>query len=148
MNATVSSGPAATPWHLWAVGILSLCWNAFGAYDYVMTVTHDASYLAGMPPGAMAIVDAFPAWAVGAWAIGVWVSLLGALLLLIRSRHATTAFLVSLAGALVSYAYQATTGLPAAMGGGSYWVMPAVIVIVIVAQWYYAKRMTDAGVLR
>ena len=96
----------------------------------------------------MAIVDAFPAWAVAAWAIGVWVSVLGAILLLIRSRHAATAFLVSLLGAAVSYAYQATTDLPATMGGAMYWIMPAVIVIAIVLQWLYARRMTEAGVLR
>ena len=147
MNATVNARPQA-PWHLWAVGIVSLCWNGFGAYDYLMTVTHDANWLANIPPSAMAIVDSFPAWAVAAWAIGVWVSVFGAILLLIRSRHAATAFLVSLLGAVVSYAYQATTGLPAVMGGAMYWVMPAVIVLAIVLQWLYARRMTEAGVLR
>jgi hypothetical protein len=147
MTAIVD-GTARAPWHLWAVGIVSLLWNAFGCYDYLMTVTHDASWLASVPPAAMAIVDAFPAWAVAAWAIGVWVSLLAAILLLLRSRHAATAFLASLLGAMVSYAYQATSGLPATMGGAVYWVMPTVIVVAIVAQWYYARRMTAAGVLR
>lgn len=148
MNATVSDARAIAPWHLWAVGIVSLCWNGFGAYDYLMTVTHDAAWLANVPPAAMAIVDAFPAWAVAAWAVGVWVSVLGSLLLLIRSRHAASAFLVSLLGAVVSYAYQATTGLPAAMGGAGYWIMPAVILVAIVLQWLYARRMAAAGVLR
>jgi hypothetical protein len=147
MNATIGARTQA-PWHLWVVGVVSLCWKGFGAYDYLMTVTHDAKWLANVPPAAMAIVDAFPAWAVAAWAIGVWVSVLGSLLLLIRSRHAATAFLVSLLGAAVAYAYQATTGLPAAMGGASYWVMPAVIVLAIVLQWLYARRMAEAGVLR
>jgi hypothetical protein len=147
MNATVSAA-ARAPWHLWVIGILSLLWNAFGCYDYLMTVTHDEAWLANIPPAALAIVDSFPAWAVATWAIGVWVSVLGSILLLLRSRHAALAFLVSLAGALVSYSYQATTDLPVVMGGASYWIMPAVIVVAIVAQWYYAKRMTDAGVLR
>ena len=147
MNATVG-GRVQAHWHLWAVGIVSLCWNGFGAYDYLMTVTHDGNWLASVPPAAMAIVDAFPAWAVAAWAIGVWVSVLGAILLLISSRHAAAAFLVSLFGAVVSYAYQATTELPATMGGAMYWIMPAVIVIAIVLQWLYARRMTEAGVLR
>ena len=147
METTVG-GRAQAPWHLWAVGIVSLCWNGFGAYDYLMTVTHNANWLANVPPAAMAIVDAFPAWAVAAWAVGVWVSVLGAILLLIRSRHAGSAFLVSLLGAVVSYAYQATTALPATMGGAMYWIMPAVIVVAIVLQWLYARRMTEAGVLR
>jgi hypothetical protein len=147
MNAMVNERGLA-PWHLWAVGIVSVLWDGFGSYDYLMTVTHNANWLANVPPAAMAIVDAFPAWAVAVWAIGVWVSLLGALLLLIRSRHAGTAFLVSLVGAVISYAYQATTALPSTMGGAGYWIMPAVIVAAIVAQWLYARRMTEAGVLR
>ena len=24
---------AATPWHLWLVGLLSLAWNGYGAFD-------------------------------------------------------------------------------------------------------------------
>ena len=33
--ATAHSGP--TPKHLWVVGILSLLWNGYGAYDYTMS---------------------------------------------------------------------------------------------------------------
>jgi hypothetical protein len=34
------------------------------------------------------------------------------------------------------------------MAGGMAVVMPLVIMIFIVAQWYYARRQTEAGVLR
>src|SRR3546814_7159427 len=40
MNTTVK-----TPWHLWVVGVLSLLWNAVGAFDYTMTKLNDADYL-------------------------------------------------------------------------------------------------------
>lgn len=89
MTATVSSGRAAAPWHLWVVGVL----------------------------------------------------------LLLRSRHAATAFLVSFLGAIVSFAYQFTLDLPPALQDTLTLTMPLVIIILIVAQWYYAKRMTDAGIL-
>ena len=36
----------------------------------------------------------------------------------------------------------------AAMGGAGYWIMPAVILVAIVLQWLYARRMAAAGVLR
>jgi len=147
MNDTLSAGRAKAPWHLWAVAILSLCWNGFGAYDYVMSVTRNADYLANFPPEMVDLIESFPTWATTAWAIGVWGSVLGSLLLLIRSRHAATAFLVSAIGALVSFAYQMTLDLPPALAGTLNMVMPLVILILIVAQWYYAKRMTDAGVL-
>jgi hypothetical protein len=89
-----------------------------------------------------------PAWSVAAWAIGVWVSALGSVLLLLRSRHAATAFLVSLIGAAVSFAYQFASERPASLEGGLATIMPVVILIAIVAQWYYARRQAAAGVLR
>lgn len=146
--ATVYSGP--TPKHVWAVGIVSLLWNCFGAYDYTMSHAGGLDYFEsmGLDAEAFAWFGALPAWSVAAWAIGVWVSLLGSILLLLRSRHAATAFAVSFVGALVSFAYQFTSDRPASMEGGMAAVMPVVILIAIVAQAYYARRMTAAGVLR
>lgn len=148
MNATVSSGAAKAPWHLWAVGILSLCWNAFGAYDYLMSVSLNADYLKSYPPEMTDIIRSFPVWATSAWAVGVWASLVGSALLLVRSRHATTAFLISLLGALVTFVYDFTLKLPPSLDTTMNKVMPLIIVILVVAQWYYARRMAQAGVLR
>ena len=67
--------------------------------------------------------------------------------MLLRSRHATTAFLVSVVGALVTFVYDFTLKLPPALDSSVNKAIPLVILILIVAQWYYAKRMTDAGVL-
>ena len=36
----------STPWHLWAVGVVALLWNGYGGYDYVMTQTDNAAYMA------------------------------------------------------------------------------------------------------
>lgn len=142
--------PAPTPKHLWAIGILSLLWNAFGAYDYAMSHIGGLAYFEsmGLDAAAFAWFEAFPAWATAAWAIGVWVSVAGAILLLLRSRYAAPAFLLSLLGSLVSFAYQFTSDRPASMQGGAAAVMPVVILILIVGQWYYARRQAAAGVLR
>ena len=32
---------AKAPVHLWVVGLLSLVWNGFGAYDYFMSKTEN-----------------------------------------------------------------------------------------------------------
>ena len=146
--ATAHSGPA--PKHLWVVGILSLLWNGYGAYDYTMSHIGGLEFFeaAGLDEAAFAWFEAMPAWATAAWAIGVWVSLLGSVLLLVRSRQAATAFLVSIIGALCSFAYQFTSDRPASMAGAMATVMPIVILILIGAQWYYARRQAAAGVLR
>ena len=59
---------ARTPVHLWVVGILSLLWSCFGAYDYLMTRMRNIDYLANAMPGVdpnavLAWVDGFPLWA-------------------------------------------------------------------------------------
>jgi hypothetical protein len=65
-----------------------------------------------------------------------------------RSRHAVTAFIVSLVGAILSFIYQFTMDVPAEMTDSLGQVMPFVIVGAIVLQWWYARRMRAAGVLR
>lgn len=142
--------PTKAPWHLWAVGIVSLLWNAYGGYDYVMSETGNLAYFQanGMGPAEIAWVAALPAWSVACWAIGVWGSVLGSILLLIRSRFAAPTFAVSLIGALVSFAYQFSIDTPATMHGGLAAIAPVVITVAIIAQWFYARRMALAGVLR
>ena len=54
-----------TPAHLWIVGIVSLLWNCFGGYDYVMSMTGNLEYfqMMGFGPTEVAYVAAMPAWA-------------------------------------------------------------------------------------
>lgn len=139
-----------TPAHLWVVGILSLIWNAFGACDYTMTELGNTAWfeMMGLGEEELAWAQSFPAWAVAAWAVGVWGSVLGSILLLMRSRHAAPVYLVSIVGAVIAFAYQFTSDRPASMEGGAAMVMPVVILALIVAQWFYARRMVAAGVLR
>ena len=87
-----------TPLHLWIVGVLSLLWNAFGAYDHVMTQFRNAQYLSVFTPEQMAYFDNATVWFDAVWATGVWFSVLGAILLLLRSRLARLAIGVSLLG--------------------------------------------------
>ena len=151
MNQTIGGATrSAAPWHLWAVGLISLLWNCYGAYDYTMSHVGGREFFesVGLDDVAFTWFEAMPVWATAAWAIGVWVSLLGSVLLLARSRHAATAFLVSLIGAAASFAYQFTSDRPASLEGAAATVMPVVILIAIALQWYYARRMAAVGVLR
>ena len=116
--ATAYSG--TTPKHLWVVGILSLLWNGFGAYDYLMSKIGGIEYFQsmGLDAEAFAWFEALPAWSLAAWAVGVWGSVAGSILLLLRSRHAVPAFLLSFVGALVGFGYQFTSDRPASLEGG------------------------------
>jgi hypothetical protein len=140
-----------TPWHLWVVGFLSLLWNAGGGYDYVMARTGNASYVAMIPEGFradfLAYLDAMPIWASTGWALGVWGSILGSVLILLRSRHALTAFYVSLAGLAVNSVYTyllADTNL-AMMAGTMAKLFTVGIVIVLILLTWYCHRQRSLG---
>lgn len=98
-----------TPASFWIIALLSLLWNLFGCYDYLMSKLSPDSYFAsmGMNAESAAYMAALPAWLTAFWALGVWGSLAGSLLLLVRSRHAVPAFALSLLGLAVSQLTQA-----------------------------------------
>lgn len=145
---------ARTPAHLWIVGILSLLWNCFGAYDYLMTRMRNIDYLATSMPGvdpkvALAWIDAMPIYAQVGWGLGVWAGLLGAILLLMRSRFALWAFAGSMIGAVLAIGYQlvAARPIPGSQGPASN-LMPYVIIGVALFLLCYSWAMERRGTLR
>ena len=96
-----------TPWHLWVVGVIAVLWNAYGGYDYTMSMIQGATYMAasGMTPDQIAYYDTMPVWMTGVWAIGVWGGVLGSLLLLMRNKLAFPVFAVSFGAFLLSLLY-------------------------------------------
>jgi hypothetical protein len=145
---------ARTPAHLWIVGILSFLWNCFGAYDYVMSNMRNMDYLKSAMPGvdpaaALAWMDAFPIYAKVGWALGVWGGLLGAILLLMRSRYAVWAFAVSMLGIVLSIGWQIVAAPPlSGADSGIYKVMPYVIILLGLFLLWYSRTMEQKGVLR
>ena len=143
-----------TPIHLWVVGLLSLLWGGFGAFDYIKTRMRDTQYLAEMMPTVdpdtfLAWIDGFPIWAQFGWGLGVWSGLAGAVLLLLRNRWAVWAFVLSLAGALLGLGYQLAFAQPLpGAEGPMFTVMPYVIIVVALAQFGYARAMEKKGSIR
>jgi hypothetical protein len=142
------------PAHLWIVGILSLLWSCFGSYDYLMTRMRNVDYLASAMPGVdpkttLAWVDGFPMWAQVGWGLGVWMGLLGSILLLIRSRWAVWSYGLSLVGAILGLGYQITMAPPLAGAEGPMMtVLPAIVILLAVFLFLYARTMEKKGVLR
>ncbi|WP_295198764.1 hypothetical protein [uncultured Brevundimonas sp.] len=141
-----------TPWHLWLVGVLSLLWNGFGAFDFIQTTTRGEAYMraAGFDDAMVAYYEAIPAWMYVPWTLGVWGAVIGSVMLLLRRRWAVPAFGLSLLGALISLIYGKLIDPPppappelAAMS----W-MPIVILLIAVLLFGYAFNMRKRGVLR
>jgi hypothetical protein len=139
-----------TPWHLWVVGGLSLAWNAYGAYDYLMTQTGGDAYLRSMnmTEPQIAYFLAMPMWTHGAWAIGVWGAIGGSVLLLLRRKWALHAFVASLAGLLASLVYTFLLSDGGELMGQQASVMYVVITAACLFFVWYAWVVTKKGVLR
>lgn len=147
----MNSGSAGrTPMHLWIVGVLSLVWNAVGAYDFLMINARNAAYLdrIGMPVAMMDLIDAFPLSVLWAWGIGVAGAVLGSLLLLMRSYSAAYAFAVSLLCLAVVTFYEYGLDLPEQMKTPAIIALDIAVWIVAVALLLYSIRMRTMRVLR
>lgn len=143
---------AAVPWHLRAVGVLSLLWNGFGAWDFVMSLTQRETYwrASGMTDAMIAYYNAMPTWMYLPWILGVWGAVAGSILLLMRSRFAVHAFALSLLGAVVSLLYGAAIDKappPPPELAMMAW-MPYVITLIAAFLAWYAWTMGRKGVLR
>lgn len=144
MNRT----PVRTPIHLWIVGLVSLLWNAVGAFGYLGTQLELAAWLDQYTEAQRAYYEAFPAWAVSFWALGVWGALFGSVALLLRSGWAVALFAISLVGLIGSSVYTFVLSDGADLMGATGAVFSAIVFVIAVALLAYARRMAARGVLR
>lgn len=149
MTASMARSAARAPWHLWAVGAVTLLWNALGAFDYTMTEMRVEWYLSQFSAEQLDFVVEMPSWTVAAWALGTWASVLGSVLLLLRRRMAVWFFIASLIGLVATalYTYILSNGAQI-MGGVGGIAFTAVIFIVAVALLLYALKLAQRGILR
>lgn len=136
------------PWHLWVVGIFALLWSAGGAFDYVMTQTRNAEYLAAFTEEQLDFFFGFPTWTVAAWAIAVWGGVLGAILLLARRKAAVWVFLASLVCMVITTFrnYVLADGMEV-VGDAFSLGFTALIFVLALAFFLYARAMKGRGVL-
>jgi len=137
-----------TPVHLWIVGVLSILWNAFGAFDYVATQTRLESYMSQFTPEQLEYFYAFPAWLDSAWAVGVWGSVLGSIFLLLRKSWAVWLFGASILGLAVSTVYNFILSDGMAVMGSGAAIITSVIWAIVLLLFFYARAMAKRGVLR
>lgn len=137
-----------TPVHFWIVAIISLLWNAVGAFDYTASKLKLDFYMNQFTPEQLEYFYGFPAWAVATWAVGVWGSFLGSVGLVLRQKWAVFLFGASIAGlaGTTVYNFILTDGAKA-MGDGSA-IFSGVIWLIALFLFFYSRTMASRGVLR
>ena len=144
MNATTSKVPR----HLWIVGVLSLLWNAMGAFDYSASQLRLDFYMSQFSPEQLEYFYSFPAWAVASWAIAVWSSLLGSVALLLRKAWATWLFGLAIVGMVLTFVYNIVLSDGLSMMGAGELAFTGAIWVVAFFLLFYARAMAKRGVLR
>ena len=117
-----------TPLWYWAAATAGLIWNAYGTWQFGLSLTATTQSLvaSGLTPEQAQVMTTYPAWMTLAFALGVLGGLVGSVLLLLRHRTALPVFAASLAGYIVLYIGDITQGVFAAMGA------PQVIILTLV----------------
>ncbi|WP_297802960.1 hypothetical protein [uncultured Brevundimonas sp.] len=142
------NGNVKAPWHLWAVGVITLLWNGFGASQWYMQVMKVRSYYADMTLEQVQFIQAQPVWVEIVFGVGVWTGVLGALMLLLRRKLAFNAFVASLIAVLANTVYmQVLTNGRELFGVGTLYAAIAVIVVAA-ASAAYAHFARSRGIIR
>ena len=146
-ESATGAGRPRTPAHLWIVGVVSLLWNAMGAFDYLASQLKLESYMSQFTEEQLAYFYDFPAWATSGWALGVWGALAGSIFLLMRRKWAVWAFAVSLVGMAVSSLYSLVLSDGIAVMGTGAVMFSAVIWVIAILLLVYARAQAKRGVL-
>lgn len=138
---------AKAPWHLYAVGVVTLLWNGFGALQWYQQVTRAASYWGKLTMAQVQYVQMQPMWVEVAFGVGVWTGVLGALMLLLRRKLAFNAFVASFVAILVSALYvQVLSNGREIMGSGTL-VAAIAVAAVAIASIAYAGFARKRGII-
>ena len=134
-----------TPWHLWVVGVLSLLWNASGAWVFLQAQTGAAM---DMDAAEIAYYAEQPLWVVALTDLAFAAAILGALALLLRSRWAPPLYLLSVAAIIASTVGDVARGSALLLQQSDWLTLAVVTTGLAVLQWLYARWAGKRGVLR
>ena len=151
-NGAVADAERAAPASpmLLRVGLAGLGFNLLHGLDVQLTVISPglARWL-GMVlrhlPGMWPWIQAMPVWVRWLWVVGAWSAVLGSVLMLLRSRRATEAFVLAFAAHVAVYTAQFEDA-----GGSepSRWLAGSLMLMLLMAQWWYTRDQFWNGSLR
>lgn len=130
------------------IGTVLLLWNLMGVAALVMQYGADLDQLARTDPDTARAFAAMPLWAWAVYAIAVGAGTLGAIALLMRKAVAASLFLLSLIAVIIQFGYTFLGTDLLHIKGWTAAVFPAVIFLIAVGQWLFARSMAIRRVLR
>jgi len=138
-----------TPKSYWFVAILFLAWNLVGIFNYLSSVkaTPESLAVQGMTAEQIEFMLGVPAHYMAVFALAVWSGLLGAILMLVRSRYAAPIFVVSLIFVVISFVLDFVGGSFQILGAPYIGVMVVVLILAVI-EVLYSRKMRARGILK
>ena len=138
----------SAPRSLTIIGIAALLWNLIGDASFVAQYSMDTAEMAKTDPYTARIYAQMPLWAWGAFAVSVGAATLGSILLLMRRAAAVPLYLLSLIAIIVTFGHSFLSTDMLAIKGWTATLFPALIFVLGVAQFLYARAQVTKGVLQ
>ncbi len=136
------------PAWFWAVALLALLFEAFGCYAYLADVGRSPEQIANLPLDERAMVEGRPWWIYAAYGTAVWIGLFGAILLLMRRRHAEIFLLISLVAVIVQFGGVLLVRELRDATPPDAFTVPIVIALVAYGVWHFSRHARKRGWLR
>lgn len=142
---TIDGQERRSPWHLWAVAVLTLLWNGSGAVTILLA---QMGRLPGISADEAAYYALQPLWFVISTDVATFAPIAAAVALLVRNQLAVWLFALSLALILINNVYELIAGTSRALVNQGALIVTIVIVVIAILQVFYSNAMKKRGVLR
>jgi len=127
----------------WIISSMALVWNLMGVFNYLTQAFMTNEVLASLPKDQQLLYEDVPAWVTAAFATAVFSGTLGALLLLLKKKIASTFFILSFIGIII----QITYGLLISENTNGYGplglIMPLMIIAIGGYLIWYSKKAAE-----
>ena len=136
MTETSNNKP---PFWFWIISIIALIWNGLGVDGYLGQAYNTERYRSMFTPEQLETAANAPSWTMGAFAMAVFTGVLGAILLLLRKKWATTFWIISLIAVILQMGYALITGQAAEI------TMAVMIIVFAFLFLWFSKKAESKG---
>ena len=127
----------------WLISTLALIWNLIGVFNYLTQAFMTDEILASLPQDQQLMYQEVPAWVTAAFAVAVFSGTIGAVLMLLKKKIATTFFILSFIGIISQMSYGLLINENTDSYGPMGLLMPLMIISIGGYLIWYSKKAAE-----
>ena len=127
----------------WLISSLALIWNLIGVFNYLTQAFMTDEILASLPQDQQLMYQEVPAWVTAAFAVAVFSGTIGAVLMLLKKKIATTFFILSFIGIISQMSYGLLINENTDSYGPMGLLMPLMIISIGGYLIWYSKKAAE-----